>query len=234
MDEPELLEALAADLDGSFETLVRAQQDRVFSIALRLLGDRAEAEDATQDALVRAYRALGTWDGDRIRTVRLGAWLATITVNVVRNRRRRPAGSGAAEPLEFLDELEHPVAGSPGTPHDRALQREAVEAWAIRLLALPERYRAPVVLRHVDGLGYDEIALALDRPAGTVKAQVHRGLALLRAAIEAESRAPTQVGTDVPRPGGSIARPMARGPTGPVERPADPLPVPNRLPEVPR
>jgi len=234
MDEPQLLEALAADLDGSFEALVRAQQDRVFSIALRLLGDRAEAEDASQDALVRAYRALGTWDGDRIRALRLGAWLATITLNVVRNRRRRPAGAGGTEPLEFLDELEHPVAGSPETPHHRALRRESTEAWAVRLLALPERYRAPVVLRHVDGLGYDEIALALDRPEGTVKAQVHRGLALLRAAVEAESRAPIPTGPDVPRPGGSIDRPTARGPTGPVERSADPPPVLNRLPEVPR
>lgn len=189
MDEPTLLAGLANDLDGAFEALVRAQGDRVFSIALRLLGERAEAEDVAQDAFVRAYRALGGWAPERIRELRLEAWLATITVNLVRNRTRRGAGATAAEPMAFTDELEHPTAGTAETPHDRLARREATEAWAARLLALPERYRAPIVLRHVDGLGYDEIAVALDRPEGTVKAQVHRGLALLRAAIEAEARA---------------------------------------------
>lgn len=188
MDEPTLLAALATDLDAAFEALVCAHGDRVFSIALRLLGDRAEAEDVAQDAFVRAYRALGGWAPERIRELRLGAWLATITVNLVRNRTRRGAGATAAEPLAFTDELEHPTAGTAETPHDRLARREATEAWAARLLALPERYRAPIVLRHVDGLGYDEISVALGRPEGTVKAQVHRGLALLRAAIAAEAR----------------------------------------------
>jgi len=187
MDEAMLLAALATDLDGAFEALVRAQGDRVFSIALRLLGDRADAEDVAQDAFVRAYRALGGWAPERIRELRLGAWLATITVNLVRNRTRRGAGTAAAEPLAFTDELEHPRASPAETPHERLARREATEAWAARLLALPERYRAPIVLRHVDGLGYDQIAVALDRPEGTVKAQVHRGLALLRAAIAAEA-----------------------------------------------
>lgn len=190
MDEPTLLAALATDLDGAFETLVRVQGDRVFSIALRLLGDRAEAEDVAQDAFVRAYRALAGWAPERIRELRLGAWLATITVNLVRNRTRRRAGVGASQPLAFLDELEHPAAGAAETPHDRLDRREAAEAWAARLLALPERYRAPIVLRHVDGLAYDEISATLGRPEGTLKAQVHRGLALLRAAIAAETRPP--------------------------------------------
>ena len=105
----------------------------------------------------------------------------------MRNRTRRGAGATAAEPLAFTDELEHPTAGTAETPHDRLARREATEAWAARLLALPERYRAPIVLHHVDGLGYDEIAVALGRPEGTVKTQVHRGLALLRAAIAAET-----------------------------------------------
>jgi RNA polymerase sigma-70 factor (ECF subfamily) len=188
MDEATLLAALADDLDLAFEMLVRARQDRLYSIALRILGDPAEAEDAAQDAFIRAYRALGTWDADRIGALRLDAWLATIVVNVARTRSRRRGVSAARESLTFLDELDHPRATPVETPHGRADRRETVEAWAVRLLALPERYRAPIVLRHIDGLGYDEIALALERPEGTVKAQVHRGLALLRAALEAEAR----------------------------------------------
>ena len=89
--------------------------------------------------------------------------------------------------------------------------REARRTWAARLLDLPERYRLPVVLRHVDGLDYDDIAIALDRPQGTVKAQVHRGLALLRATIDAERRTEAEAngrpGFDA---GSSHALPTAR------------------------
>ncbi len=195
MDEATLLAALSDDVDAAFERLVRARQDRLYSIALRILGEPAEAEDAAQDAFIRAYRALGGWDAERIGALRLDAWLATIVVNVARTRARRRATTGGRLSLTFVDELDHPSATSAETPHGRLDRRQALEAWANRLLALPERYRAPIVLRHIDGLGYDEIAVALERPEGTVKAQVHRGLALLRAALEAESR------IDPPLPG---------------------------------
>lgn len=185
MDESLLLAELATDVDRAFEGLIRAQGDRIYSIALRMLGKPADAEDIAQETFVRAYRALDGWDPARIRDLRLGAWLATICVNLVRNRARRgrrPRTTG----LTFLDEMDHPSGSPADTPHDRLAQQLTAEAWANRLLRVPERYRAPIVLRHVDGLGYDEIAAALGRPEGTVKAQVHRGLALLRAVLEAE------------------------------------------------
>jgi RNA polymerase sigma-70 factor (ECF subfamily) len=68
------------------------------------------------------------------------------------------------------------------------VRRDARRVWAERLLTLPPAYRSVVVLRHVDGLSYPELATALDRPEGTVKAQVHRALAMLRTAYEAEQR----------------------------------------------
>lgn len=211
MDESKLLAALADDLDHAFEGLVRARQDRVYSIALRILGDPAEAEDAAQDTFLRAYRALGAWEPRRIRELRLDAWLTTIVVNAARTRSRRRASVAARESLTFLDELDHPRSAATETPDGRLSRREASEDWAIRLLALPERYRAPIVLRHVDGLGYDEIAIALDRPEGTVKAQVHRGLALLRAMLDADLRlereAHAQPMTVRPAPGGRPAAP---------------------------
>lgn len=216
MDEPQLLAALSADLDHAFEALLVAQGDRVYSIALRMVGDPHEAEDVAQDAFVRAYRALAGWDAARIRELRLGAWLATIVLNLVRNRARRRTPSNATETLTFLDDLAHPIAGSADTPHDRLARREAGETWAARLLALPARYRAPIVLRHVDDLGYSEIAEILGRPQGTIKAQVHRGLELLRAALEAERRA-----RDAPE---GLRSPRAS---------AFPAPAP-RLQEVPR
>ncbi|HEU5203666.1 MAG TPA: sigma factor-like helix-turn-helix DNA-binding protein, partial [Candidatus Limnocylindrales bacterium] len=68
-------------------------------------------------------------------------------------------------------------------------RHEAQRRWAALVVQLPPVYRAPIVLRHVDGLSYPELAIALDRPEGTVKAQVHRGLALLRTAFEASEHA---------------------------------------------
>ncbi len=108
MDEPTLLAALADDLDLAFEGLVRARQDRLYSIALRILGDPAEAEDAAQDAFIRAYRALGGWDAERIRELRLDAWLATIVVNVARTR--VAAGAGAAPRVADVPRRARPPA----------------------------------------------------------------------------------------------------------------------------
>ena len=181
--------ALASDLDGAFEPLVLAHQDRLYSIALRLLRNPADAEEVAQDAFVRAYRALATYDRERIRSLELRQWLATIVVNLSRNRaRRRPPPTAL---LARGDEPDAPivdprlVARDPReSPHEAALRREATAEWAARLAELPDRYRTPVVLRHVDGLSYDEMAVVLGRPAGTLKAQVHRGLAQLRTAAE--------------------------------------------------
>lgn len=239
MDDSTLLAALAEDLDQGFEGLVRTRQDRVYSIALRILGEPADAEDVAQDTFVRAYRALGGWPPKRVRELRLDAWLATIVVNTARTRIRRRATSAARASLTFLDELDHPSAGPAETPHDRLDRSAAVDAWALRILALPERYRAPVVLRHVDGLGYDEIAIALDRPEGTVKAQVHRGLAQLRAMLEAETRVdPDRGGASDPaaREGAAAdrdARRAAATATTDTDIDADPRPLPH-LQEVSR
>jgi RNA polymerase sigma-70 factor (ECF subfamily) len=87
-DDTELVETVARDLDGAFEALVMAHQDRLFSIALRMLGDAHDAEEAAQDALVRAYRAMASYPPERIRELRLRPWLATIVLNLCRTRIR--------------------------------------------------------------------------------------------------------------------------------------------------
>ncbi|HLY13279.1 MAG TPA: RNA polymerase sigma factor, partial [Candidatus Limnocylindrales bacterium] len=176
----DLRPALAANLDAAFPAFVAAEQSRIYGVALRLTGRPADAEELAQDTLVRAYRALVTWEPARIRELNVRAWLASIVVNLARNRAR--ARLSRPTTVSLVDELAHPGIALHETPHGRLEQREVAAAWAARLLALPERYRAPLVLRHVDGLSYDEIGIALERPAGTVKAQVHRGIALLRAA----------------------------------------------------
>jgi RNA polymerase sigma-70 factor, ECF subfamily len=190
-DDSRLLSHLARDLDDAFEALVLAHQDRLFTIALRVLGDRGAAEEAAQDALVKAYRAIASYDATRILDLRLRPWLATIVLNLCRTRVARRANRGAP-PLSFDIEaspLPEPVASDTGTSPAAVLDRHAErEHWGMLLSSLPPAYRAAVVLRHVDGLSYPDLATALGKPEGTVKAQVHRGLAMLRTAYEANAR----------------------------------------------
>jgi RNA polymerase sigma-70 factor (ECF subfamily) len=177
-DDAELAARLARDLDGSFETLVLAHQDRLFTIALRTRGDRHDAEELVQDTFVRAYRALGGWPPARIRELRIRGWLTTILINAGRNRarvKRVPTTELAFDPA--TEPMGDPLAG-----------RESRDLWAGLLAELSPAQRTAVVLRHVDGLSYAEIAEAVGRPEGTVKAHVHRGLAALRAALLAAER----------------------------------------------
>jgi RNA polymerase sigma factor (sigma-70 family) len=171
-----LTDGIAEDLDGSFEGLVQAHVDRLYSIALRILGNRSDAEEAAQDALVRAYRALGGYDAARIRELRLRPWLTTIVVNVCRNRTRVRRVRTSELGFEPGDE---PVV-------DPVARRDVREAWAALLMTLPSAQRIAIVLRHVDGLSYAEMAATLGKPEGTLKAQVHRGLAALRDALADE------------------------------------------------
>jgi RNA polymerase sigma-70 factor (ECF subfamily) len=177
MDDTELARRLASDLDGAFETLVGTHADRCYSIALRLLGDASDAEEVAQDALVRAYRALGRYPAERIRELDLRPWLATITLNVARSRRRRPGDRRRPISLESV-----------GAENLRSEPPEAGPGLARLLADVPERYRVPIVLRYVDDLTFTQIAQMLERPEGTLRAQVHRGLALLRAAHDAAER----------------------------------------------
>jgi len=178
-----LAACLASDLDGSFETLVLAHQDRLFTIAHRIGGDPLDAEELVQDAFVRAYRAIAGYPPERVRELRLRGWLTTILLNAGRNRlrvRRVPTVELAFEPGA------EPEA-------DPLARRDERDTWARLLAAISPAQRTAVVLRHVDGLSYAEIAEAVGRPEGTVKAHVHRGLTALRAAlVAAEASEPTE------------------------------------------
>lgn len=179
----DLVARLAADVDGSFADFVRAHQDLVFAVALRVVGDMASAEDVAQDVFVRAYGALKRYPRERIERLQARAWLGRIAVNAARTHVRRKRTHDGLD----TSALDLP-AGDDG-PVRLAERRAEREMWARLLRGLPDRYRLPVALRHVDGLSYDELSTILGRPLGTVKSDVHRGVALLRAAYDAEQRA---------------------------------------------
>jgi RNA polymerase sigma-70 factor (ECF subfamily) len=176
----DLTARLATDLDAAFPALVEEHVDRLYSVALRLLGDPRDAEEITSDCLVRAHRALAGYSPDRVRELRVRPWLTTIVLNLARNHARRHRHH-----TTLLADIHLTTAAN---PEATALQRAETEHWAALLIGLPTRYRVPVVLRYVDDLDYDDIAGILDRPVATVRSQVHRGLALLRAAHDAATR----------------------------------------------
>ena len=158
--------------DRVFERLVRDHQDRIFALGLALTGNRHDAEDVAQDTFIRAYKALTTYSPDRIRDLKQKAWLHRIAVNVVRNRVR-----GVRPRMVELNGSEPDLATG---PEEDVLRKVEIDELAARVACLPARYREAVVLRHVQDLSYAEVAEALGQPVGTVKANVHRGLKILR------------------------------------------------------
>jgi RNA polymerase sigma-70 factor (ECF subfamily) len=170
----ELTSQLARDLDQAFPLVVEVMGSQLFWGLRRICGDHQDAEDLTQETFIRAYRALGGYDADRVRSLQLRPWLWTIAMNLgrnhIRDRSRRPT----------YVELSTEAATDDPEPVDSA-------AWDRRLSGLSEAQRRAVVLRHVVGLGTAEIAIATGRPEGTVKADIHRGLARLRQILEEET-----------------------------------------------
>ena len=175
-DAPRFLDRLRAGDAPAFEELVMTYQHRVFGVALRMLGNRAEAEEVAQEAFVRAHRALGDFRGD----AKLSTWLYAITSRLCLNRlasgERRMARQGEDALLRLSDAGPRP---------DAALERRELETALGRAIAeLPEDRRIVVVLRDLEGLSYEEIAQVLELELGTVRSRLHRARADLKDKLE--------------------------------------------------
>ncbi|MGW0389391.1 RNA polymerase sigma factor SigM [Streptomyces sp. NPDC003042] len=171
--DQELLALHAGGDPDAFGELVRRHRDRLWAVALRTLGDREEAADAVQDALVSAYRAAHTFRGESAVTT----WLHRITVNACLDRARK-AASRRTSPLDDMDRLErllepHESAEAPAERQD--LHRQLLAA----LSTLPPDQRAALVLVDMQGYPVAEAALILGVPTGTVKSRCARGRAKL-------------------------------------------------------
>jgi len=166
-------ERARAGSPDAFRELVERSHETVFRLAAALLGDRDEAADVTQETYVRAWERLGELRDPAAVT----GWLCRIARNVARDRR----GSWWARiraPLDAATERRAAASEPPApTPHDALEAREAAGAVQRALRLLPEKHRAVLVLREVEGMSYDEIALALGVPVGTVESRLHRARA---------------------------------------------------------
>ena len=156
--------SLAGDTDA-FGVLVTRYQHVMYTVALRMLGNTEDAKDVTQDAFVKAFRQLATFDS----SYRFFSWMYRIVINECLNsiRSRRPQ-----EPLDIA------IAGH-ANPYESAMSIERRGQIEAALQRLTPEYRAVVVLRHFGGQSYGEIADALSIPEKTVKSRLFSARQLL-------------------------------------------------------
>jgi RNA polymerase sigma-70 factor, ECF subfamily len=164
---------------NAFAELVEIYKDKVFQICYRMLGNRHEAEDIAQEAFIRAYVNIETFNQKR----KFSTWLFRIATNLCIDRIRKK------KPDYFLDAE---VAGTEGLtmysqvaadvqlPEDEVENMELQETIQKEISKLPEKYRSVIVLKYIEELPLQEISEILDLPLGTVKTRVHRGREALR------------------------------------------------------
>ena len=184
-DEEDLLSLLATDLDHHFRQLVILYQQRLYSFALRLVGSPQDAEDIIQETFLRSYHALKSYPVLKVRALRIRPWLYTVTLNIFRNRQRKPEHQSipldTSEESQLL-EIEDPSCG----PDEEAYWHEMRRELEMQLATLSDRYRVAVTLYYFEDLSYLEIAELLNQPIGTVKAHVHRALRQLHTALDTQ------------------------------------------------
>lgn len=170
--------------DDEFRALAADQLPRLYSLARRLVGD--EAEDAVQDCLLKAFRALDSLDNMAAGP----AWLTSILVNTCRDRlrarMRRPQEVSFDEVEEFS--LYRKIADEDPFPYSDSLHLDFLGQFGAEdvravLASLPDLYRIPLMLTYMDGFATKEVASILDAPLGTVLARLHRGRKLFEKAM---------------------------------------------------
>jgi RNA polymerase sigma-70 factor (ECF subfamily) len=174
-DEVAVIARAASGDRTAFAQLMEHYQSACYGLAWRLLHDPDQAADATQDAFIHAYRAIGSYRGGIFRS-----WLLRITANasydILRRAQRRPS-SPLPDPDEGAPELPDLAAIN---PHAEATRSEMYRQLEVALRMLPEDQRTAVVLCDVYGMDYNEVAAMTRSALGTVKSRIHRGRLRLR------------------------------------------------------
>jgi RNA polymerase sigma-70 factor (ECF subfamily) len=174
-DEAAVIARAGAGDRTAFTQLMEHYQSACYGLAWRLLGDRDQAADATQDAFIHAYRAMASYRGGIFRS-----WLLRITANasydILRRQQRRPT-SPLPDPEEGAPELPDRFAVNPLAEATRSEMYKHLE---VALAKLPEDQRTAIVLCDVYGMDYNEVAAMTGSALGTVKSRIHRGRLRLR------------------------------------------------------
>jgi RNA polymerase sigma-70 factor (ECF subfamily) len=177
-EEEDLLVGRARAGDRTaFEELVRRHADRLYAVVLRFVADRDAAQEVTQEAFLRAWRGIGRFQGRS----RFFTWLYRIGIN---EAKRRAAREPAEAPVSLDEE---PIMEAPDwseAPEARAEQGDLRRALERSIRALPVKYRAPVILRDVEGLSTEEAAEVMNLSEAAFKSRLHRARLVLRRALD--------------------------------------------------
>lgn len=184
MDEIGLIQCAQKGDLNAFNHLVLTYQDMVYNQAYRIIGERAAADDATQEAFISAYRNINAYRGGSFR-----GWLLRIVTNAcydeLRRRHRRPSTS--LEPLDDSgEEIESPawIADNSALPEAETERAELNRAVQHCLQGLPADFRAVVVLVDVQGMDYTEAAAIVGTPLGTIKSRLARARLRMRDCLQ--------------------------------------------------
>ena len=199
-EELEIIVKVRSGDADAFEALVLEHQNKVYSLALRMVGNEEDARDMAQEAFIRAFNSLGSFRGESKFSVWLYRLTSNICIDVLRGRAKRRTVSlswededGDEGELEIPDERFSPEAGL-----ERSELREAVRRG---LEQLTPEYREILLLREINGLSYDEIGRALNLEEGTVKSRIFRARKKLCEILVREGNIPGQ-GASNERKGG--------------------------------
>ena len=206
MSDPSDESLLAAHLRGdprAFGALVARHERRIYGLCLRILGNREDAEDATQEAFLAALRKAASFR----RAAAFSTWLYRIAVNAATDQARRRGRSRATT----LDPEDAGVAADPGVDLGEAVATAVTVQTA--LTKVPEEFRVAVVLCDLYRVPYADAAQILEVPVGTVKSRVFRGRAALAACLAATDDPAPPLG--VATPPGTDPSPATSEPTGP-------------------
>jgi RNA polymerase sigma-70 factor (ECF subfamily) len=179
LSDPELVERITAGDGRAMEALMRRHNRVLYRTARAILRNDTDAEDAVQDAYIRAYRALGTFRAES----KLSTWLVRIVANEALMRRRRGARLAEVVPIDGTAEEPEPEMDKQGGPERETMRAEMRRLLEARIDELPDGYRAVFVLRGVEELSVEETAAALDMPEATVRTRYFRARGLLREAL---------------------------------------------------
>lgn len=170
----------------AFDLLVMKYQGRIASLVSRFVQDQADVEDVTQEAFIKAFRALPKFRGDSA----FYTWLYRIASNAAKNylvaKGRRPSADTSIDDAEYFDEGD--ALRDSETPENRFFGEEMASIVKQTLDALPEELKMALVLREFDGLSYEEIAEVMDCPVGTVRSRIFRAREALDVSISAQIR----------------------------------------------
>lgn len=181
IDERELIEKAGRGDAYAFEQLISAHENKMYAVALRMCGNREDAQDCLQEAMLRVYRAMSGFKGQSS----FSTWVYRITMNSCLDELRRRK-SRTATSLDAMLENGFAPSDEGDTPEQSSLRSEQRRALEQAIAKLPEDMRAAIVLRDIQGCSYDEIAEALNANVGTIKSRISRGREKLRAALLAQ------------------------------------------------